>query len=141
MREDQIIQKLKDAFKDDSIKRQVLDEEWYSLNIDNKIDSTGFCFAASEVLFRLTGGTKKWQINYLKDPTHWNHGTHYFLRRREADGSVDKTNDQNIVDITAEQYTGREIVIPYVNAKARGLQRTSKKARLLARLAGLGEIS
>lgn len=140
MNEKQIIEILRKAFTDDNIKRKVLEPCWYQLNIERGIDSTGFCFAASEVLFRLTGGTQTWQINYLKDPTHWNQGTHYFLRRRQCNGNVDRTTNENIVDITANQYTERNIEIPYKIGRGRGLQRISIKARLLARLSGLGEL-
>ncbi|UII32161.1 hypothetical protein LVD17_28150 [Fulvivirga ulvae] len=140
MNENDIIQALRKAFSNDHIKRQVLDIGWYEKNIESGIDSTGFCFAASEVLYRLTGASHTWQVNYLQDPDHWNQGTHYFLWRRNEDGEVDKANYNHIKDITADQYTLRNIDIPYEQARARGLPFVSRRARLLARLSGLGEL-
>lgn len=132
MQESKIINMLKEAFKDDKIKRQVLDSNWYQLNIERGIDSTGFCFSASEVLYRLTGGTQIWMVKRLIDPTNWNQGTHYFLLR--------KSNNE-IVDITSNQFTERGIQIPYERGRGTGLRNISNKARFLARLAGLGELS
>lgn len=132
MDENLIIETLRRSFQDDNIKRQILNTHWYQLNIDSGIDSTGFCFSASEVLYRLTGGNAIWQVRYLHDPNHWNNGTHYFLKRR--------TNNA-IIDITSDQYTDREIEIPYNNGRGRGLRNISNNARLLARLSGLGELT
>ena len=131
MNETDIINILRNSFSNDAIKRQVLDENWYQENIDNGIDSTGFCFAASEVLYRLAGGTNIWQVVSINDPRDWDNGPHYFLKRR-------KNNE--IIDITADQYTSRGIEIPYAVGRGRGLRFVSNKARLLARLSGLGEL-
>jgi hypothetical protein len=127
-----IIETLRQSFEDDNIKRHILDEQWYQLNIDSDIHSTGFCFSASEVLYRLTGGNANWQVRYLHDPTHWSNGTHYFLKRRA---------NNDIVDLTSDQYTGRGIEIPYTIGRGTGLRNISNKARLLARLTGLGELN
>jgi hypothetical protein len=132
VKESDIIDKLLIAFKDDKIKRQVLDSNWYQLNIERGIDSTGFCFSASEVLYRLTGGTEIWMVKRLIDPTNWNQGTHYFLYR--------KSNNE-IVDITSNQYTERDIEIPYERGRGTGLRYISNKAKLLALLAGIGTLS
>ena len=131
MDELEIIRILQTAFENDNIKRQVLEPNWYQLNIETGIASTGFCFSASEVLFRLTGQTQIWMIKSINDPGQWNNGTHYFLMRRQ---------NNEIVDITSDQYTRREIVVPYQLAKGKGLRNVSNKARLLARLSGLGEL-
>jgi len=128
---DIIIVALKKAFKSEEIKKAVLDDHWYRLNIKTGIHSTGFCFAASEVIFRLNGGTDNWKVVYLKDPDHWNNGTHYFLENK---------HENTILDITRCQYEERGIKIPYDLGKGRGLMKISKKARILAKLAGLGEL-
>lgn len=128
MDEINIIKVLKNSFANDAIKRQVLNEYWYQRNIETGIDSTGFCFSASEVLYRLTGGSNVWQIVSINDPRDWNNGTHYFLRRK---------SNSEIVDITADQYILRGIEIPYACGKARGLRYTSNKAKLLGKLCGL----
>lgn len=131
MNEIDIINILRNSFSNDNIKQQVLEENWYLKNIDSGIDSTGFCFSASEVLYRMTGGTNVWQVVSISDPRDWNNGTHYFLKRRE---------NNEIVDITADQYILRGINIPYEIGRGRGLRFISNKARLLARLSGLGEL-
>jgi len=131
MNEKEIINILRNSFSNDTIKRQILDESWYHQNIDSGIDSTGFCFVASEVLYRLTGGKNNWQVVSINDPKDWNNGTHYFLKR--------KLNSE-IVDITEDQYTSRDIIIPYSLGRGGGLRFVSNKARLLARLSGLGEL-
>ena len=131
MKEEEIIKRLKAVFGRDEVKKEVLDEYWYNLNIEFGIDETGYCYAASEVLYRLTGGNEKWQIKFLKDPDYWSNGTHYFLKRR---------SNGDFVDITSEQYTERGISVPYFHGKGRGLQNISNKARALARYAGLGEL-
>ncbi len=131
MDEHQIIELLRNTFNNDEIKREVLDDEWYELNIESGINSTGFCFSASEVLYRLTGGNDNWQIKYLQDPTHWENGTHYFLKRRA---------NNEIVDITADQYTEIGVEIPYNLARGTGLRNISNKARILAQLSGIGEL-
>ena len=131
MNEAEIIDILREAFSNDTIKREVLDENWYQKNIESSIDSTGFCFASSEILYRLTGGTTSWQVASINDPRDWHNGTHYFLKRR---------HNGEIIDITADQYTFRGITIPYEIGRGRGLRFISKKARILARLSGLGEL-
>ncbi len=131
MNEIDIINILRNSFTNDNIKQQVLDENWYQRNIENGIDSTGFCFAASEVIYRLTGGTNNWQVVSINDPKDWNNGTHYFLKRKK---------NSEIIDITADQYTARGINIPYAVGRGRGLRFVSQKARLLARLSGLREL-
>ena len=131
MCEIEIINTLRNAFTDDNIKRQVLEPCWYQFNITWGIHSTGFCFAASEVLYRLTGENQIWMVKRLIDPTNWNNGTHYFLMRRK---------DNQIIDLTSDQYTERGIEIPYQHGRGCGLRNVSNKARLLARLSGLGEL-
>ena len=131
MNEHHIINMLRNSFSDDNIKQQVLDVNWYQLNIKTGIHSTGFCFYASEVLFRLTGGNHIWQVRYIQDPTHWRNGTHYFLKRRA---------NNEVVDITADQYTERGIIIPYCDGRGNRFRLISNKARCLARLSGLGEL-
>lgn len=49
---DEIIEKLKLAFVKDDVKKEVFDSEWYEKNIATGIDSTGFCYAACEVIYR-----------------------------------------------------------------------------------------
>lgn len=127
----QIVTCLKNAFEQESIKQQVLEPNWLELNRRSNINSTGFCFSASEVIYRLNGGKDNWFIKSINDPKDWNNGTHYFLQNKETD---------KILDVTSNQYTLRNIEIPYHLGKARGLQRISMRASLLARLTGLDEL-
>jgi hypothetical protein len=128
---DLIILALQNAFEKQEVKEAVLDDYWYKLNKETGIHSTGFCFAASEVIYRLNGKTNNWKVVYLKDPGHWNNGTHYFL--------VSKHNEK-VLDITSSQYEERGIEIPYELGKGTGLRNISNKARTLSRMAGLGEL-
>ena len=80
---EEIIKILRAAFERDDVKRAVLDTERYTLNIQTAIHSTGFCFTASEVIFRLTGGKENWNIKRIVDPKDWNNGTHYFLVNKQ----------------------------------------------------------
>jgi hypothetical protein len=103
----------------------------YSLNIESGIHTTGFCFAASEVIYRLNG-KENWKVVSLKDPDHWNNGTPYFLKNRNSD---------EILDVTRNQYEERGIEIPYDLGKGRGLRNISNKAKTLSQMAGLGDLS
>lgn len=126
-----IIDKLQIAFKNDEVKKQILDTYWLNMNIQTGINSTGFCFSASEVIYRLCGGKENWIMKSIIDPRDWNNGTHYFLVNKQS---------QEILDVTSEQYTLRGIEIPYHLGKGKGLRNVSKKARLLAELAELDNI-
>ncbi len=127
-----IIEQLQKSFEVYDVKEQIIDSHWLAINKESGINSTGFCFAASEVVYRLTGGSSTWTVKRLADiDNKWNGGTHYFLERK---------SDKDILDITSDQYTKKGIVIPYELAKGTGLRYVSKKARLLAKLSGLGEI-
>lgn len=128
---DEIITALQTAFEKMEVKEIVLDKYWHNLNIETGIHTTGFCFAASEVIYRLNGGKINWTIKRIIDPSDWNNGTHYFLQSK---------NNNEILDVTSSQYERRNIVIPYHLAKGTGLHNVSNKARLLARLSGLGEL-
>lgn len=127
----QIVTCLKYAFEQENIKQQVLQPNWLELNRQSNINSTGFCFSASEVIYRLSGGKDNWFIKSINDPRDWNNGTHYFLQNKGTD---------EILDITSDQYTLRNIEIPYHLGRAGGLRFKSKKASLLARLLGLDEL-
>lgn len=98
-----IIEKLKSSFKDEKIKKEILDEVWYKKNIDSKIDSTWFCFVASEIIYRNTWWKNVWiskSITWEK----WNLWPHRFLVNKET---------KEILDITSDQYTALGEEIPY----------------------------
>ena len=121
-----IISDLLVSFKNETIKRDVLDDEWYVVNKQNNVDSAGFCFYASEVIYRLTGGKDNWIIKRISEED-FREGPHYYLMSKI---------DNSILDITSDQYTKFGIEIPYEKGKGRGLQRVSIKARKLANYIG-----
>jgi len=120
-----ICDKLLEAFKSEEVKKEVLDDNWYIVNKQKQIDSAGFCFYASEVIYRLTGGKDNWYIKKISKED-WELGPHYFLQNKH-------TNE--ILDITYDQY-GKDIKIPYELGKGRGLQQVSIKAKKLANYIG-----
>ncbi|MEQ9403578.1 MAG: hypothetical protein RIM99_08340 [Cyclobacteriaceae bacterium] len=126
---DHIIQSLRQSFSNDSIKRAVLSDEWYLKNIDSGIDSTGFCYAACEVIYRLDGGKEKWKKMAISK-NNWDHGGHCYL--------INKENSE-ILDITSDQYDLQNIPIPTNLAKGGGFRTKdfSNAARTLAQLSGL----
>ena len=124
-----IISGLKQSFERDEVKKAVLEPEWYEKNKKNKIHSTGFCYAASEVIYRLNGGKEKWKkIAISKE--NWEHGGHCFLENKETGERLDITDDQYKLD---------NIEIPYNKGKAGGFRTKDfgNKAKLLAQMAGL----
>ena len=128
---EEIIDKLKSAFKKDEVKLAILDDGWFDLNKQTGIDTTGFCYSASEVIYRLTGGNQIWAVKKIIDPTHWENGTHYFL--------LNRTDNQRL-DITSSQYEDRRIKIPYDIAIGGSFRMVSRKARLLAQMSNLGNL-
>ncbi len=126
---DEIILKLKKAFERDDVKRAILKPEWYKKNIESGVDSTGFCYAASEVIYRLTGGKEKWKKVAIPEK-EWEYGGHCYLINKE-------TNE--ILDITADQNTSLGIEIPYDKGIAGGFRTKNygNGAKLLVKMAGL----
>ena len=125
----EIISKLQEAFKRDDVKKAVLGSDWYKKNLDSGIHSTGFCYAASEVIYRLDGGKEKWKKVAISE-ANWTLGGHCYLENK-------LTGD--ILDITAEQYLLMDIEIPYNKGKGGGFRTNDfgNKAKLLAEMSGL----
>jgi hypothetical protein len=121
-----VIDDLKNAFKDDDVKLQVLDDIWLEKSKETKIDETGFCFYASEVIYRLFGGKDFWTLKRISKED-FDDGPHYFLFNKE---------NNTILDITSKQYSEFGIEIPYEKGKGRGLQNISKKSKILANSIG-----
>ena len=118
-----IIDKLKQSFKSEKIKESVLDDNWLIINRENKIDSTGFCYYAHEVIYRLTGGRENWKFMRIPEEDFPSFGPYYFLKSKK---------DNSVLDITADQCSKLSIKIPYEKGKGKGLQKTSNKAKILA---------
>lgn len=128
---EEIVSKLKEAFKRNNVKKAVLKPDWYEKNIKSGIHSVGFCYAASEVIYRLTGGKEKWKKIAISEKD-WNLGGHCYLENKE-------TGDR--LDITADQYESANIDIPYEKGKGGGFRTKDfgKKAKILAKMTGLIE--
>ena len=127
---EEIIDKLKIAFSKDEVKKAILENEWLLKNRESGIDSTGFCYSASEVIYRLTGGKDIWKkVSISKNK--WEHGGHCYL--------INKAKNV-ILDITRDQYELLNISIPYELGKAGGFRQVSEKANRLSMLAGLDTI-
>jgi len=126
---DEIILRLKEAFEKDDVKKAVLKPEWYERNIESGIHSTGFCYAASEVIYRLTGGKEKWKKVAISE-NKWEFGGHCYLENKETGERL---------DITDEQYVSANIDIPYDKGIGGGFRTKDfgKKAKILAEMAGL----
>lgn len=126
---DEIILRLKEAFEKDNVKKAVLKPEWYKKNIESGIHSTGFCYAASEVIYRLTGGKEKWKKVAISEKK-WEFGGHCYLENKETGERL---------DITDEQYVSVNIDIPYDKGIGGGFRTKDfgENARLLAEMAGL----
>lgn len=123
----EIINRLIASFSDEAIKKSVLKKEWYELNIKNGIDSTGFCYAASEIIYRLNGGKDVWKKVSISK-AKWEHGSHYYLIHKQTG---------EILDITSDQFTSIGIEIPYElgvggGFMGKGLSKASKKLAIMA---------
>ena len=127
----EVISKLKEAFKNEDLKRTVLDKEWYFKNRSTGIDSTGFCRFSCEIIFKLFGGKNIWTVKIISKKV-WENGSHYYLFNKE-------TNE--IVDVAADQYEKLGIEIPYALGKGTGLrsnpEKLSKAAEAVAKVAGI----
>jgi hypothetical protein len=117
----EIVDRLTYSFKDEQLKKDILTAEYYLLNKETGIHSVGFCYTASEVIFRLTGEYKRWKPMLISGKL-WKHGNHYYL--------IDK-QDNSIMDLTADQFTERGITLPYELGKFKPFRNTSNRAKLL----------
>ncbi len=119
---DDLIPFLLEAFKKEEVKKSILGREWYKRNKTTKIDSAGFCYAVSELFYKLCGGCEKWKIMRIgKEDLEI--GPHYYLESRQ---------DGFILDITADQYTKQGYSVPYEKARPGRLDSRSKRGEKLA---------
>jgi hypothetical protein len=125
-----IIASLKSGFQRQDIKEAVLRDEWLEKNINSQIHSTGFCYSASEVIYRLTGCKENWFKKSISKEK-WKYGGHCFLQNK-------KTNE--ILDITSDQYSELNIPIPYELGVAGGFRTITNSAKILSKLCGLGDL-
>ena len=126
MKLDEIISRLELAFVNPEAQVAVLHPDWLHKNRETGIHSTGFCYAASEVIYCLTGGNNTWKVRRIPETDWPNEGTHYYLENRHT---------QEHLDITSDQYTQRGLIIPYHLSKGASFRGISNRARRLAEFA------
>lgn len=103
-----VIQAIQDSFDDSLLKPAYL-------NVKQKNKFTGHCYAGSEALYYLTGGKDAWVPHVARDH---NGDTHWWLKNK-------LTNE--IVDVTARQYTDFDEQPPYHKGCGRGFQQQSHR--------------
>ena len=116
---------IKATFKTTKAKA-LLDAEWRAQNQSSGIDSTGFCYIASEALYRAFPDNL---VPAMLSDKVWAHGPHWWLE-------VKTTGER--IDLTADQFS---VPIPYDLGRRSGFlsQKISKAALALSKLAGLVE--
>lgn len=84
-----LVEKIRSGFKN---AKHLLKPHWKTKNIESGIDSTGFCYIASEVLFHMLGGLSSgYKPRYYKineQETHW------WLYNDKTGDIIDPTFDQ-----------------------------------------------
>jgi hypothetical protein len=92
-----LMKRVRASFADEEIKKLLINDitgtKWYDINAQSHIHSTGFCYLATEVLYRLMGGSSRWWFKELQSealPHRW----HYFLEEKSTGRIVDATRDQ-----------------------------------------------
>lgn len=102
-----------------SLDDSLLKPEWKKVTPRN--DVTGHCYAASEAMFYLTGGSKKWTPQVGKDESGC---THWWLLSKETG---------KITDPTSSQFTDFGKEPPYANGKGCGFQQQSDRCKEIIR--------
>ncbi len=126
MQLEDLIKAIRHSFTIPQVKKAVLDAEWFEKNNNSGVDSTGFCFAACQVIYKCSGQKEKWTIKIISR-TLWEYGSHYYLQ--------DKITGE-ILDITSDQYSEKGISIPYTLGKGTGIRGYSK-GKILAGFLGV----
>ncbi len=114
------IEEIKEAIMK-SLDDSLLKPGWKKVSPRNNV--TGHCYAASEALFYLTGGSEKWTPQVGKDE---NDGTHWWLLSKE---------NGKIEDVTASQFTDFGKEPPYENGKGCGFQQQSDRCKVIMKRA------
>lgn len=127
----EIVKKIKNSFDREDVKEllknKILGDYWYDINKSSNINSTGFCYLASELYYYLDGKSKKWWFKEINSPEILPYnGMHYYLENKETG---------EILDITKSQFG--DIEIPYHLAKNKGIRFISKNCKIYKELIGL----
>lgn len=126
---DQLKKLIIESFSKESVKKLLIYKEknntiykFYIQNKNSNIQSTGFCYLASLLIYHADGKSKKWMFKTITDESFINdNGTHYFLLNKE---------NNEILDLTADQFKG--INIPYEKSKGIPVRFVNKNVKKFA---------
>lgn len=103
------------------IKGNIIDKFYFD-NKNSDIESTGFCYLVSLLIYHMDGKSKKWTFKTITDELFIKeNGTHYFLLNKESN---------KILDLTTDQFKGIEI--PYEKSKGIGIRFVNKNVKKYA---------
>jgi len=105
------------------LKNDIVGDYWYDINKASDINTTGFCYLASEIYYHLDGKSKKWWFKEITSELLPYNGKHFFLQNKETD---------EILDITKSQFG--DIEIPYHLGKSKGIRFVSKNCNKFKKL-------
>ena len=104
------------------IKGNLIDKFYFD-NKNSNVESTGFCYLVSLLIYHIDGKNKKWMLKTITDESFIKeNGRHYFLLNKI-------TNE--ILDLTSDQF---KTVIPYEKSKGIGIRFVNKNVRRYARI-------
>jgi hypothetical protein len=102
-------------------------DKFYLDNKKSDIQSTGFCYLVSLLVYHVDGKSRKWMLRTITDEDFINsNGTHWFLLNKET---------KEILDLTKDQFKG--IDIPYEKSKGVGIRFVNKNVRKYAKILNL----
>ena len=97
-------------------------DKFYYDNKNSNIETTGFCYLVSLLIYHADGKSKKWMFKTITDESFVKeNGTHYFLLNKESN---------EILDLTADQFRG--IKIPYEKSKGIPIRFLNKNVKKYA---------
>lgn len=102
----ELYNKIRNQFHKEEVKKLLINphmepnDYWYKINKESDIDSTGFCYLASQVYYMLEGKAKVWWCKKIVSDKLPYNGFHFYLEHKETG---------EIVDLTADQFGNLEI--------------------------------
>lgn len=127
---DELKIKIIESFSNENVKKLLIykDNEgntvdkFYFDNKNSDIETTGFCYLVSLLIYHADGKSKKWMFKTITDELFINeNGTHYFLLNKES---------KEILDLTSDQFKG--IYIPYDKSKGIPIRFLNKNVKKYA---------
>ena len=99
-------------------------DKFYLDNKNSNIETTGFCYLVSLLIYHADGKSKKWMFKTITDELFIKeNGTHYFLLNKE---------NKEILDLTSNQFKG--INIPHEKSKGIPIRFVNKNVRKFAKI-------